>query len=49
MTKYVELDFAEITAKKAMAIKKNKELMKVLGQEAVLGTPKLYGMPFLLA
>ncbi|KAL5532058.1 PPM1 [Sanghuangporus sanghuang] len=32
IAKYVEIDFAEITTKKAMAIKKNKDLLAVLGE-----------------
>ncbi|KZT21057.1 leucine carboxyl methyltransferase [Neolentinus lepideus HHB14362 ss-1] len=32
LSAYLEVDFAEITTKKAMAIKKSKELSKVLGQ-----------------
>jgi len=31
---YVELDFPEITTKKAMAIKKNKDLMAGLGDSS---------------
>lgn len=38
LAKYIELDFTEVTTKKAMAIKKNKELVHVLGEEVVLGT-----------
>ena len=32
MAKYVELDFAENTTKKAMAIRKNRELSAILGK-----------------
>ncbi len=32
MAKYIEIDFSENTTKKAMAIRKNKELSAVLGK-----------------
>ncbi|KAG6902771.1 hypothetical protein C0995_011919 [Termitomyces sp. Mi166 len=33
LKKYVEIDFAEVTSKKAMAIRKSRELSKVLGED----------------
>jgi [phosphatase 2A protein]-leucine-carboxy methyltransferase len=38
---YVELDFAEITAKKAMAIRKSKPLSALLGDDVNVGKPSL--------
>ena len=36
MARYIEVDFAEVTTKKAMAIRKNRQLSAVLGEEVSL-------------
>ncbi|KAJ7594892.1 S-adenosyl-L-methionine-dependent methyltransferase [Mycena floridula] len=46
LARYIELDFAEITSKKAMAICKSKELSVALGSEIKIGA--LYSFPLLL-
>ncbi len=40
LAKYIEIDFAEITTKKAMAIRKNRDLSAALGkpEDVSLGT-----------
>ena len=38
MARYIEVDFTEVTTKKAMAVKKSKQLSSVLGDEISLCT-----------
>ena len=38
------MDFAEVTSKKAMAIRKSKELSTVLGDNVVVGMLSLLGL-----